>query len=325
MFYVIVNPASKSGRGRQIWAELEQIFIEKSISYKVLFSKRAGHVTHIVSKLTAPLLEDKAADPIKLIILGGDGTMNEALQGISDFERVWLGYIPTGSSNDLARDLQLPKSPSDTLLTILEGKPVRTMDLGTLTYQHTSEECSRLHADRISDIRYFSVSSGIGFDAAVCEEALASRFKNTLNKLRLGKLTYLVIALKQLLAAKSVSCDIYLDENSTPIHLNRFLFTAFMLHKYEGGGFKFCPMADATDGLLDLCVVGNMPKPVILFALPTAFFGKHYIFPAIKHYTASKVTLDSSLPLWVHTDGEVYIKADRITVSCTAQKIKLLM
>ncbi len=167
--------------------------------------------------------------------------------------------------------------------------------------------------------------SGIGFDAAVCEEALSSRFKKTLNRMGLGKLTYLSIALKQLVAAKSVSCDIYLDDAKEPVHFRRFLFTAFMIHRYEGGGFQFCPMADATDGKLDLCVVGRIPKPVILFALPTAFFGKHYMFPAIRHYAASKAVVHSSIPLWVHTDGEVSRKADEITVTCTKRQIRLMM
>ena len=325
MYYVIVNPASKSGRGREIWAELEQIFIKKQIAYKVLFSKGAGHVTHIVSKLTSPDKLSQNTAPIKLIILGGDGTMNEALQGISDFSKILLGYIPTGSSNDLARDLGLNKDPALILETILKGEVVRTLDLGTITYEHTSDELSRLHAAEDGITRRFAVSSGIGFDAAVCEEALSSRFKNTLNRLGLGKLTYLTIALRQLIAAKSVSCDIFLDDAKEPIHLNRFLFTAFMIHRYEGGGFKFCPMADASDGKLDLCVVGNIPKLVILFALPTAFFGKHYIFPSIKHFTARKVSFRSSMPLWVHTDGEVYMKSDYITITCTPQQIQFMM
>ena len=325
MFYVIVNPASKSGRGRQIWAKLELIFKEREIPYQVVFSKGVGHVTRIVTKLTAPLIDDPDASPIKLIILGGDGTINEALQGISDFDRVYLGYIPTGSSNDLARDLLLPKKSEEILSSILDGKVIRTMDIGTLTYENTSEVKSELTSENFPISRYFAVSSGIGFDAAVCEEALTSRFKNSLNKLGLGKLTYLVIALKQLIAAQSVSCDIYLDHDLEPIHYKRFLFTAFMIHKYEGGGFKFCPTADYTDGILELCVVGKIPKPVILLALPTAFFGKHFVFPQINHYSASTIKLVTSKPLWVHTDGEVYMKSDSITVTCTPQKIKLMV
>lgn len=329
MYYIIVNPASKSGRGRRIWAKLEPIFHQKHISYKVFFSKGAGHVTRIVAKLTAP--DGRAADapPVRLIILGGDGTMNEALQGIADFNQIWLGYIPTGSSNDLARDLELPKEPSLILEKILNGKVVRTLDLGTLTYESDISGVSDFPADETLAVkrsaRYFAVSCGIGFDAAVCEETLASRFKNTLNRLGLGKLTYLTIALKQLIAAKLVSCDIFLDDAKEPIHLNRFLFAAFMIHRYEGGGFQFCPMADAFDGKLDLCVVGKIPKPIIFVALPTAFFGKHYIFPAIHHYSASKVTLRASTPLWVHTDGEVSRKSDDITLTCTKRQIQLMM
>lgn len=325
MYYVIVNPASKSGKGRAIWAALERIFKEKEVPYKVLYSKGAGHVTKAVAKLTAPDKTGKEKPLVKLIILGGDGTVNEALQGIYNFENVLLGYIPTGSSNDLARDLKLPKDPASILHTILEGRCMRTMDIGLLTYGNTSGKRSRIKTDSISNQRFFAVSSGIGFDAAVCEEALASRFKKTLNKLGLGKLTYLAIALRQLIAAKAASCDIYLDGEETPVHLNRILFTAFMIHKYEGGGFQFCPMADACDGKLDLCVVGNIPKPVILAALPTAFWGKHYIFSAIRHYSVSKVTFRTSIPLWVHTDGEVYIQSDNITVSCLPQKLKLMM
>lgn len=329
MYHIIVNPASKSGRGRAIWSDLEQIFRERGISYKVLYSKGVGHVAKIVERLTAPDKAGKEKPPIKLIILGGDGTINEALQGIQDFDKILLGYIPTGSSNDLARDLKLPKDPKEILHNILEGNTVRTMDLGILTYSDVmagaTRERSRIKASTVSGHRFFAVSSGIGFDAAVCEEALVSRFKSALNKLGLGKLTYLAIALRQLIAAKRVSCDIYLDEEQTPIHIDRLLFTAFMIHKYEGGGFQFCPMADDSDGKLDLCVVGSIPKPVILAALPTAFFGKHYIFSAIRHYAASKVRFQTSIPLWVHTDGEVYTQSNSITVACLPQKIKLMM
>lgn len=322
MYYIIVNPASKSGRGAKIWSMLMPVLEQKDIEYKVFFSAKIGHVTKLVRDLSDSVLLRNPESTLKLIILGGDGTLNEAIQGISDFGRVQLGYIPTGSSNDLARDLGLPKDPALILETILKGNVVRTLDLGTLSYGNTNENTDGNTGEAV---RYFAVSSGIGFDAAVCEEALSSRFKKALNRMGLGKLTYLSIALKQLVAAKSVSCDIYLDDAKEPVHFRRFLFTAFMIHRYEGGGFQFCPMADATDGKLDLCVVGRIPKPVILFALPTAFFGKHYMFPAIRHYAASKAVVHSSIPLWVHTDGEVSRKADEITVTCTKRQIRLMM
>lgn len=322
MYYIILNPASKSGRGIQIWKRLKPVFEQRNLPYKLIISKYSGHIAESVRKLTKNIPEN-AALPLNLIILGGDGTVNEVLQGIQDFSKVCLGYIPTGSSNDLARDMRLPKKPEEILERILSGQFHRTLDLGVLTYDEHSQTTPRLKDSPMDKRRYFVISSGIGFDAAVCEEALASPTKDALNRFKLGKLTYLSIALRQLISAKPVSCDIYLDDKP-PIHLNRFLFTASMIHKYEGGGFQFCPQADPQDGLLDVFVAGNLPKALILLALPTAFFGKHYIFPQLFHYQAQKVGLKTSVPLWVHTDGEVPIKSDHIYLLCQKQKITFL-
>ena len=324
MYYVIVNPASKSGKGSQIWSIIKPVLIKKGIEYSVFFSKEAGHVIKLVRELSASLLDNTSDFILKLIVLGGDGTLNETLQGISDFSRVHLGYIPTGSSNDLARDLQLPKDPLAILEGILSCKEPFIMDLGALTYDQLSNELSRLHSDQNSSTRYFAVSCGIGFDAAVCEEALASKFKNVLNKIGLGKLTYLTIALKQLIKAQKITCTITLDDG-TSVFLPKFLFVACMIHRYEGGGFKFCPGANISDGIIDVCAVGNIPKWLVLMALPTAFFGKHYLFKGIEHYTASKIHLETSAPLWVHTDGEVTRKSNSITITCKKQKLQFLL
>ena len=324
MYYIIVNPASKSGRGAKIWSMLKPVLAQKNIEYTVYFSKEAGHVIRLVRELSSTLSDNTSRGVLKLIVLGGDGTLNETLQGISDFSRIQIGYIPTGSSNDLARDLKLCKDPVEILENILSCQKPSMMDLGCLTFDQLSGELSRQHSNAFSAKRYFAVSTGIGFDAAVCEEALASKFKNTLNKIGLGKLTYLTIALKQLIKARKVTCTTTLDHQE-PIVLPKFLFVASMLHQYEGGGFKFCPDANYSDGPIDVCAVGNIPKWLVLLALPTAFFGKHYIFKGIDHYTAHKIHLETSAPLWVHTDGEVTRKSNSITISCEKEKIQFLL
>ena len=182
----------------------------------------------------------------------------------------------------------------------------------------------RQHGSEVSLKRYFAVSSGIGFDAAVCEEALASKFKNILNKIGLGKLTYLSIALKQLIMARKITCAITLD-GKEPVSIPKFLFVAGMIHQFEGGGFKFCPDADPRDGIIDICAVGNIPKWLILLALPTAFKGNHYRFDGIDRYYASRVHIETSAPLWVHTDGEVTMKSSSITLTCEREKLQLLL
>lgn len=299
MYNFIVNPAARSGAGLKIWKEqVEPMLRAKNITYRCRFSEKPG----AVSRLACEILASAEEFPVTMIILGGDGTVNEALQGISDTSKVILGYIPTGSSNDLARDLRLPRDPSAALELILRKDSARPMDLGTVAYPD-------------GETRRFCVSCGIGFDAAVCQEALHSRLKKAMNKFGLGKLTYLGIALKQLFAARAISGRLSI-EGGEYADIGNMLFAACMLHRYEGGGFMFAPDADAGDGILNICAVGDLPKLFILFALPTAFKGKHYRFKGITPYRAEKLVIEASSPLWVHTDGEVARKSRRITVTC---------
>ena len=317
MYHIIINPASRSGRGAKIWSEqIEPALKESNAVYQTYFSKKAGEVKQLAAQITA---EYTAETDLKLIILGGDGTVNEALQGIADPSKVILGYIPTGSSNDLARDLNIPKEPKAALDLILRDAAPRVMDLGRLTY---------LDADQPEESRLFAVSCGIGFDAAVCAEAMHSPIKDTMNRIGLGKLTYLGIALKQLITARKVSCTLTLEDSvhnrQEDLALPRFLFVTCMSHRYEGGGFMFCPSANDHDGVLDLCSVGNISKGLVLLALPTAFFGKHYFVKGINAHTATRMSITTSSPLWVHTDGEVTRKSCGFRVECLPGAIRMV-
>lgn len=303
MYHFIVNPASRSGRGLKIWkGQVAPLLDARHIPYRSYLSEKPGDVARIASKI----LDTAEQFPVSMVILGGDGTVNEALQGISDTSKVILGYIPTGSSNDLARDLRLPKDPSAALELILQDS-ARPMDLGTVVYPD-------------GEARRFCVSCGIGFDAAVCQEALHSKLKKAMNKVGLGKLTYLGIALKQLFAARAVSGKLTLSDGAET-DIGNMLFTACMLHRFEGGGFMFAPDANAEDGILNICAVGDLPKLLILLALPTAFKGNHYKFKGITAYETDRLVIEASSPLWVQTDGEVTRKSGKITVTCEKNSI----
>lgn len=298
MYHIIVNPASRSGKGQKIWKEqIEPALLRGNVSYRPYFSRKAGDVARIAGEIVSG-----TDAPVTLILLGGDGTVNEMLRGIPDPSRVTVGYIPTGSSNDLARDLGIPSIPTAALDLILNSGRRRSMDLGTVTYPD-------------GERRHFAVSCGIGFDAAVCEEVLRSKMKKILNKLGLGKLIYLGIALKQLFGTKATPAKLILDDQP-PVDIGSILFTACMIHRFEGGGFMFCPDADDSDGMLDLCAAGDLSKLLVLFALPTAFQGKHFRFEGITPYRAKRVVIETGSPLWIHTDGEVVRKSSRITITC---------
>ncbi len=308
MYHVIINPASRSGKGKHLWLKLiEPYLMEHKIEYISYFSHTPGDVTKIAATITKDATKE---NPKSIIILGGDGTVNEVLQGIRDFRTVILGYVPTGSSNDLARDLGISKNPLQAVEKAFFSGTVQKMDVGCVSFPDGEK-------------RYFAVSGGIGFDAAVCEETNRSAFKKILNRIKLGKLAYLTIAIKQLFAAKATTCQLTLD-NGHNITLSPFLFTTGMLHCYEGGGFKFCPDAKPDDGILDICCVDTkLPKLAILMALPTAFLGKHYIFPGITAYRAKEFTIISSTPLWIHTDGEVLRTDTEVTFTCLKRVLSI--
>ena len=315
MYYFIVNPTSKTGLGEKYWKRVEKILNERKIEYKVIFSKRVGHVDKIVKELTTRSKKDK----LHLVILGGDGTVNEAVQGIDDFERVVISYIPTGSSNDLARDMGISRNPEEALDSILKAEREAFMDMGLVHYDEAFLNGEKIE---ISD-RKFMVGCGIGFDAAVCEESMRSKFKNILNKVKLGKLTYLGIALKQLIQSEMIDGKIILDETQD-ITVKRMYFTVAMVHHYEGGGFKFCPDAKDDDGLLDFCVASNASKLRVLRIIPTAFEGNHVRFKEIQMLRGKKATIVVDKPMWVQTDGEVKAQAKKISVSDFGKKVHFI-
>jgi len=307
MYHIIINPASRSGKGITLWNEkVEPALKREGVEYIPYFSKKAGDVARIGKKI----LTENAERPLSVIILGGDGTVNEFLQDLDDTSQVILGYIPTGSSNDLARDLAIPKNPLKALNLILHTGTAHPMDIGSVISKEGT-------------FRRFVVSCGIGFDAAVCEETSRSKLKAAMNKIGLGKLSYLGIALKQLFASKKISARLFINRNN-PVEIENMFFTVGMLHRYEGGGFMFAPDAVSNDGLLNFCAVGDVSKLKVLIALPTAFFGKHYIFKGVTPYTAEKVTIETNAPMWFHTDGEILGKSTSITITNKPNAIQMI-
>lgn len=308
MYHFIVNPVSRSGKGLKLWQQqIEPELKTQNIEYSVEFSKERGDVTNIVAKISSAA---KNESNCIIVILGGDGTVNDAVQGIKDFENTTLAYIPTGSSNDFARDLKLPKSVKKNLRRILSAKAPVLMDVGQVETERGT--------------RKFAVSSGLGFDGAVCQKSVHSILKKRLNKIGLGKLTYLGIALNQIINAPKVDAEITFADGKK-VNAKNLLFFAAMVHKYEGGGFKFCPKADAYDGELDFICAANKTVPGILLALPTAFFGFHSIFKGIDIYRFKTAEIKTSIPLWLHTDGEVGYKAQYLNFSQLEQKLKFIL
>ena len=200
MFDFVINPAGASGHTGEVWKQTEEILKAGDVSYRVHFSSRETGVEEIVRELTS------SGEDISLVIVGGDGTMNQAVNGIADFSRTKVGFIPCGSGNDLARSLGLSDDIKRNVETILRNTVIRNLDVG----EAKLFGCTG-YPQGETVVRRFNNGAGIGFDAQVCEEADISKAKDFLNKLKLGKLVYITTALKTIFNAPRIEAEITTD------------------------------------------------------------------------------------------------------------------
>ena len=272
MLYIIVNPASKSGLGKTRFTLLKEKLNENFIVYEAFLTDKKHGAVRCTRQIMERIDKDGASDPV-IAVLGGDGTMNEVMTTLNDRNDIAIAYLPTGSSNDLARALHISADPDE------------------------------------------FIQRGIGLDAAVCKETNSSPVKDLLNKLHLGKLSYVVIAIKQILTARQTSCDITLADRTTH-HFDRVLFVVTMIHPYEGGGVKMTPMADGCDGQFDIMVVANLHPFRAFYLLPLAFLGKHTNSRFIHFLRSESLTIHTDDKLTVHADGEYAGELQTLSLTC---------
>lgn len=304
MYEFIVNPKARSGMGRMIWNRLEPGMKKRRVDYRVYYTQRRHHAGQIAQQLT------KDGKEHTIVVLGGDGTVNEVVNGICSPEKVTFGYIPIGSSNDFARGLKLEKNPERALEMILSPARVAPMDIGVL--------------ERGGKTTRFLVSAGMGFDAAVCHEVCVSRWKVLLNRIGLGKLSYAVVAIHRILADQPVRVAVTLQNGKKQI-FEKTWFAAFMNLPCEGGGFRFCPGASAQDGKLDIMVAWGMSKFRILCLLPLAFGGWHTRFHGITILPCSWARIEAELPQPLHTDGEPGFLRRKTEVKILEEKLRVII
>lgn len=304
MYEIIVNPKARTGQGGTLRQKLEVELKKRKTDYKIYFTNARKHAEKLAAEITGDGKEHI------LLVLGGDGTLNEVVNGIYDVSKVTLGYIPVGSGNDFARGMGLAKESMNAIDQILDMKQVREINVGV--------------AEQGGWSRRFLVSSGIGFDAAVCHEVCVSKWKVILNRLKLGKLSYAVVALDRLRKDKPVRMELQIEDGSWQEYPKTY-FAAFMNLPYEGGGFKFCPDASPSDDLLDIMVISGLTKFKILCLLPTAFVGKHLLFRGVHILKAKEVRVKTDQALPIHTDGEPAFLRKEIHVSLLEKKMKVIM
>ena len=283
MLNFILNPVSSSSSGESVWAVARRILNQRCIDYKVHVTEYPGHASELARRIST-------SDPFaQIIVVGGDGSLHEVLNGLQNLNTITLGLLPAGSGNDFARGMGISKNTETALTAILEKKHIVAMDIGLIG--------TKTHSQR------FCVSAGMGFDASVCHAFDSSGIKKKLNNFKLGSLAYSLLAVQQSFTFDPCTVRVTTD-GGREFSFPKVMFAAIMNQKFEGGGCMMAPHADPCDGVLDIFVVTGLPKPAMLAALPLTKIGAHTKVPGAHFLKCKKAVIQSKNPLPVHLDGE---------------------
>lgn len=280
---VIVNPNAGNGKGKKDWDQISSLLNSENIPFNVEFTGKKGHAINIT--LNAIKLGFR-----RIITVGGDGTLNEVLNGvflnkICPTTDIVLSLIPVGTGNDWGRMFGIPLDYKKAIK-IISGNRLMSHDVGVISYYNGEEK----------DQRYFINIAGLGFESVVVKKTNIQKDKG-----RGGKLIYFYNLLTSLLFYNNTKAEIEIDGEVT--HANVFSVNVGN-GRYCGGGMRQTPDALPDDGLLDLTVINGMGKIEIIRNLGILYDGTILSHPKIKGYKCRNIRITSENMMYAEADGE---------------------
>ncbi|MBL8102932.1 MAG: diacylglycerol kinase family lipid kinase [Anaerolineales bacterium] len=302
-YYVIVNPTSGRGLGEKSIPHIESYLKENGFDYTLVNTNGVWHA--------AELAENAVRDGYDVIVCAsGDGTVNEAINGIMRAKKAGhngaaFTVLGIGTGNDFAGGTGIPTNLNEGLSALKQNKRKR-IDLGLVK------------GGDYPDGRYFGNGIGVGFDAAVGNEAIKVRWTR-------GLLAYLIGVIKTVfLYYNPAQVEIILDDNE--IIKQTSLMISVMNGRRMGGGFQMAPESQADDGLFDLCIAETASKGRILQMIPHFIKGTQATLPEIQMKRAKKVSiksLDMAFP--AHADGEfICLDGKHLTLELLPQELEIV-
>lgn len=271
MYHIIINPQGGKGKSLKALGQVEQILNENSKEYAVHKTEYAGHATEIARELS------KTPDT-QLLMMGGDGSFNEILNGIENFDNVTLGFIPCGTGNDFVRASKHPTKIKDALDVILKNN------------------VSYIDFIQLADRRCLNVL-GAGMDVDVL-------LKYAQMKAFHGKVKYYASLFYTLAHTRWHHLRLTLDDGD-PMERNVFMI-GIGNGTCIGGGMPICPNAKVDDGVLSVVVVNEMKKSRIPIELPGFLTGKHVKKFYTEQFDAKKIKIEVLDDSMFEADGEVF-------------------
>ena len=278
----IVNLTAGHGRTKALWPEVERSLRAHGLDFEVHFTSGPGDATMAAAAAAGSGLD-------LVVTVGGDGTVNEVVNGLLADRTVpppALGIVSSGSGCDLIRTLGIPRGVA-AVDVIARGRP-RPVDAGRVTYQAD---------DGTTATRYFVNAADLGLGAEVAERV------NRSGKRFGGFLSFLGSAVVTLAGAKFKTIAYSSDGGEARIARAGIVFVAN--GQYAGGGMHFAPGARVDDGLFDVVVLQEVTRAVLLAdLLPKVYRGAHLGHPAVVHHQAREIAVSSTDPLLLEIDGE---------------------
>jgi diacylglycerol kinase (ATP) len=286
-YFFVVNPLAGQEKTSTIWPNLEKLLQESGIEYDYGITASPRHATE--------LTKQAASANYQIIVgVGGDGTLNEIVQALPG--HCTLGVIPTGTGNDLAHTLGIPKNPYDALNVVLKRPQEYLMDLPLVNG------------------RPFLNMVGVGMDAAVAKQVKDNPPKGK------GMLPYLIVMLKYLFIYQGPLLKIEADDKTIQDHC---ILVAVGNGTRCGGGMVLCPKAITNDGFFDVCIIRELRSWERLINVPKIFSGSHLSHPKVEYFRAKKVRI-SGIGVPFHADGEP-LGCTPLELSFNPQALKVLI
>ena len=273
-----MNPAAAGGTTGKRWPEIAHRAAQRGLDGDALISERPG-------QLTALAADAVAGGATRLVVVGGDGSVNEVVNGIADVHGVELAVIPRGTGWDFVRTFDIPRDLDAAVDVALTGS-VREIDLGAVTYRTWGGEDAR---------SVFANVASAGISGAIAQRA------NESSKALGGKVSYYWATLAVFVGWQTGEMRVTVDGESR----NGKMIDAVVCNgRYLGGGMMMCPEAEPDDGVFDVLLIGDVTKRDLLLVLPKTYKGNHLPHPRLELLRGKVVTVESAEPLPIELDGE---------------------
>jgi YegS/Rv2252/BmrU family lipid kinase len=274
----LVNPASAGGSTGTHWPEIARRAAELGLVGDTLFSERPDHMRELSRQAVAGGAE-------LLVAVGGDGTVNEVVNGLAGETRsAHLAVIPRGTGVDFVRTFDIPTRLDDALRVALGGRS-RAIDLGRATYRSWGGEAQS---------SYFANVASAGMSGAIAKRVNES-------KSRFAKASYFLATFAVFARWQTSDVRVAVDEESRSVRMRDVVVANC---RYFGAGMKICPEAEPDDGLLDALLIGDVTKTDLVLTLPKIYRGTHLPHPKAELLRGRVVSVEADVPLPIQLDGE---------------------